>query len=434
MKFKKQKFNSFITGGVFLLLSCTQPPIVLPSQNGQNPYNYQQPGQNQNLPPGYRPPGTNIDPPPRNNDDDDRTTRRPNPRRRRPVIRRPTRQRDRGVCFTEFGGDRCDEDDDCWSLCHQIFHRRSEQDNCGRRPDELVDAFDLLLEDMQTGNVESIDGMVMQCLFQIDDGEFMKHLNRLNNRRAKAFLREIGYKEDLAQAIFELDEEHRIMRDLLEEAGFDEGWDFLTEEVDSRDTLIEVILEEENEDAWLWLDNYVRDRCARTSTNYCESRLDTIYYKAGGNDAAKGLGEEEKREAFAAYCNALKDSNNDYESFVDSEIFESDYEDFVVDLHVCCKEEDKDRLDREDCVLRYDDNGAHKRTVCGKPDSGLRTCDGDSDCGGGANSCADPVNEVRYCKNTQVSGDGKYPHQFRLPWTEGGLKEACRIVLNTSGN
>ena len=429
---RNQKFNSFITGFVFLLLSCTQPPIVLPSQNRQNPYYPGQPGQNQNLPPGYQPPPTNIDPPPRSDNDDDRTSRQPPNRRRRPVVRRPTRQRDRGVCFTEFGGDRCDEDDECWSLCHQIFHRRAEQDNCGRRPEELVDAFDLLLEDMQTGNVESVDGMVMQCLFQIDDGEFMKQLNRLNTKKAKAFLREIGYKEDLAEAIFELDEEHRIMRDLLEEAGLDEGWDFLTEEVDTRDTLIEVILEEENEDAWLWLDNYVRERCSKDSSRHCESsssnpdKLDDIYYRAG----KQGLGEAEKREPFIAYCKALEDSNNATESFVDSEVFESDYEDFVVNLEVCCNEEDKERLDRDDCVRRYsvNNNGAYKTTECGKPDSGLKVCTSNNECTESGDTCQDAENGTRYCGKTSAS----HPHQYKLPWTEGGLEEACRLAMKSN--
>ena len=198
MKISERQFNGFTAAVIFLLLSCSQPPILVPSQGGgQNPYYPgQQPGQ---LPPPYNPGGDNVDPPP--DDGDDGVTRRP-PRRRRPVIRRPTRLRDRGVCYTEFGGDRCDEDDQCWELCFQMFHSRAEQDNCGRRPSELVDAFDLLLEDMQTGNVESVDGMVLQCLFQIDDSEFKKHLNRFSSKKAKAFLGEIGYKEDLGGSHF----------------------------------------------------------------------------------------------------------------------------------------------------------------------------------------------------------------------------------------
>lgn len=387
MKIQGRHFNGFIAAVMFLLLSCSQPPIVLPS-GGQNPYYPGQPGQ-PGLPPPYQPSGGNIDPPP-DDDDDDGVTRRP-PRRRRPVIRRPTRLRDRGVCYTEFGGDRCDEDDQCWELCFQMFHSRAEQDNCGRRPSELVDAFDLLLEDMQTGNVQSVDGMVLQCLYQIDDSEFKKHLNRLSSKKAKAFLGEIGYKEDLAEAIFELDEDHDILEDLLEEAGFDDGWDFLTEEVDSRDTLIEIILEEDNEDAWLWLDNFVRLRCASDTTSYCGGTiLDTIRDRAG--DTSPGLGEEEKRDAFTAYCKALRDDNNDYETFVESELFERDYEDFVVRLQVCCNESDDNRFDGTNCKLRYDANG----------------------------------NERPSCATNHDEYKGK------LKFNEGGLKEACRIACLNS--
>lgn len=384
MKIQGKKFNSFITATLFLLLSCSQPPIVFPSQGGQYPNYPGQPGQ-QGLPPGYQPGGNNINPPPEN--PDDAITRRP-PRRRRPVIRRPTRLRERGVCFTEFGGDRCDEDDQCWELCFQIFHNRSEQDNCGRRPSELVDAFDLLLEDMQTGNVSSVDGMVLQCLFEIDDTEFKKYLNRLTSKKAKAFLGEIGYKEDLAEAIFELDDDYDILEDLLGEAGFDEGWDFLTSEVDTRDTLIEIILEQENEDAWLWLDNYVRLRCSSDSRNHCgTSILDTIEDRA--SDTRPGLGSEEKRDAFTAYCKALADPNNDYASFVKSDLFERDYEEFIINLEVCCEEEDTNRFDGGDCIRRY--VGGSEQTDCG-------------------------------------TGETHNEYTGKLRYNEAGLREACRIA------
>ena len=430
MKIQGRQFNGFITAILFLLLSCSQPPIVVPSQ-GQNPYQPGQPGQpGQGLPPGYQPGGNNVDPPPGGDDED--VTRRP-PRRRRPVIRRPTRVRDRGVCYTEFGGDRCDEDDQCWELCFQMFHSRSEQDNCGRRPAELVDAFDLLLEDMQTGNVESVDGMVLQCLFQIDDSEFKKHLNRFSTKKAKAFLGEIGYKEDLAEAIFELDEDHDILEDLLEEAGFDDGWDFLTEEIDSRDTLIEIILEEDNEDAWLWLDNYVRLQCASDSTLYCGGTiLDTIRDRAGGS---AGLGEKEKRDAFTAYCKALRDDNNDYESFVESELFERDYEDFVVKLQVCCDESDTNKFDGTNCATRYDSTGERYTDPLTSTDAAIingsacnKRCSDDDDCTG-ADTCskASGASSGR-CRSTRT------PYRGKLKFNEAGLKEACRLACHGSTN
>lgn len=414
MKIQRGRFNAFITAVIFLLLSCSQPPILVPSQ-GQYPYYQGQPGQPGGLPPGYTPPGTNIDPPPGRDPDDDEVTRRPPRRNRRPVIRRPTRNRERGICYTEFGGDRCDEDEECWSLCYQIFHKRSEQDICGRQPEELVDAFDLLLEDMQIGSVESIDGVVLQCLFQIDDGEFKKHLNRLSTKKSKAFLREIGYKEDLAEAIFELDEEHDILEDLLEGANFDEGWDFLTEEVDSHDTLLEVILEEENEDAWLWLDNYVRLRCASDTTNYCGGTiLDEIRDRE--NDTSPGLGEEKNRDAFTAYCKALRDSNNDYETIQESELFERDYEDFIIDLQVCCREEDPNKFDGDDCRLRYDSNG--ERGPC------YKECANNNDCPG-TDTCRSLTCEGRPCKRCTST---KAAYVGKLRYNEGGLREACRVA------
>ena len=414
MKIQGRHLNSFIVAVMFLLLSCSQPPIVLPS-GGQNPQYPGQPGQ-PGLPPPYQPGGGNVDPPP--DSPDDEVTRRP-PRRRRPVVRRPTRLRDRGVCYTEFGGDRCDEDDQCWELCFQMFHSRSEQDNCGRRPSELVDAFDLLLEDMQTGNVDSVDGMVLQCLFQIDDSEFKKHLNRFSSKKAKAFLGEIGYKEDLAEAIFELDEDHDILEDLLEEAGFDEGWEFLTAEIDSRDTLIEIILEEDNEDAWLWLDNFVRLQCASDTTMYCGGTiLDSVWDRP--DDTSPGLGEDQKRDAFTAYCKALRDDNNDYESFVESELFERDYEDFVVKLQVCCDETDANKFDGGDCWLRYSTSGETYRCkkICKDEDG-----DDDNSLCPGIDTCTNGR-----CGTTAAPDNSIY--KGKLKFNEAGLKEACKIACH----
>ena len=427
MKIQREKFNAFITAVIFMLLSCSQPPIVVPSQGGQYPYPGQ-PGQPGGLPPGYNPPGTNIDPPPRGDPDDGGVTRPPSRRDRPPVTRRPTRRVSGGICNDEFGGDRCDEDDDCWGICWDIFHSRTDRKLCGERKSDLVDAFDELLGDMETGSVENIDGVVLQCLFKIDDADFMGHLNRLTTKQAKAFLTEIGYEEDLAEAIFELDEENDILENLLEEANFKDRWDFLTEEVDSRDTLLEVILERDNEDAWLWLDNYVRLRCASDTTNYCGGTiLDNIYDRA--NDTNLGLGEEEQRDAFTAYCKALKDSNNDYETIQESELFERDYEDFIVDLEVCCEEEDAEKFDGTDCLTRYGPGDANTRGE--RKSSCNKHCTDSSDCPG-SDTC-EPIcpsnridgncsNLVKRCNTTEVGYKG------RLKYNEGGLREACRIA------
>ena len=338
-RFKSQR-NALTVSVLFLFLSCSQPPIVVPSQGGQypnqqQPYNPNQPGGG--LQQGYQPQGGNLDRVPPPNDDSDRGSYRSNSRRR--PTRRPTRVRDRGTCFTEFDGDKCEEDDDCYSLCFSIFHSRSHQDACGRRPEGLVEAFDHLLENMAGKNVEGVDGVVLKCLFAIDDGEFNKHLNKFNARSAKAFLREIAYNDDLASAVFELDEKFSIMEDLFEEAGFDRTWEFLTGEIDRRDTLLEVILQEENEDAWGWLDSYVKDKC-RDYTNYCG----TIH----SGDADK--------QAFQAYCKAALDSNNSVDDIIDSEIFEADYENLITSRCV------------ETCTIDGDDI----RNTCAKDD----TCSG----------------------------------------------------------
>ena len=342
----KTKRNALAVSVVFLFLSCSQPPIVVPSQGGQYPgqqnYNPNQPGGG--LQQGYRPQGGNLDPAPPANNDSDRGSYRSTSRRR--PTRRPTRVRDRGTCFTEFEGDKCEEDDDCYSLCFSIFHSRSHQDACGRRPERLVEAFDHLLENMAGKNVEGIDGVVLKCLFAIDDGEFNKHLNKFSSRSAKAFLREIAYNDDLASAVFELDEKFSIMEDLFEEAGFDRGWEFLTREVDRRDTLLEVILEEENEDAWAWLDSYVKDQC-QDDTRHCNTH--------------NGNADE---RAFQAYCKAALDSNNDVDTIIDSEIFEADYENLITGKCVQTCTINGDDVTTDNCTKGTSNTctgGTHKR-------------------------------------------------------------------------
>ena len=255
-----------------------------------------------------------------------------------------------------------------------------------------------------------------------------------------------------------MDEDHDILEDLLEEAGFDEGWDFLTEEVDSRDTLIEIILEEDNEDAWLWLDNFVRLECASDTTNYCGGAiLDTIPDRP--NDQSLGLGEEEKRDAFTAYCKALRSDNNDYETFVESELFERDYEDFVTDLQVCCRSEsDANKFDGQDCTLRYSASSIgivlneqnEMAYACNK------VCTDDADCAGTdtcqvvacptgceldsisnpthcdqsadkTKACSDST-EYKRCKATRISGANNGGYIGKLKFNEAGLKEACKLA------
>ena len=181
-------------------------------------------------------------------------------KRRAVVPKAPPDPKKQEECRKQSQG-ACGDDQDCQSVCADIFRTKSNRKHCGKLPKDFVLAFELSLKQVERGDAQDLDLEVLDCLLDIDVKAFTNALKRLNRNEAKDFLYEITDNEDLAKILKNEDDNFRIFNQLFEEAGIGAGLNqILSEEIEGDKGFL-WLSSEGNRYAFDWLDEYVAKEC-----------------------------------------------------------------------------------------------------------------------------------------------------------------------------
>jgi len=173
--------------------------------------------------------------------------------------------------------DICEESEDCVEICKDIFSSRRNKIKCYELSFSLVRNFETLLEDTQQGEVEDINPFILECLLDIDDRGFFDAVQKMNRSKARDFLAEITYREDLAEILEDEDDEFNILDQLLYKAiGSRSLSEILSRNIKDSKSFF-YLSAEGSEASWKYLNNYINEECRNDDVciikSYCEAFL-----------------------------------------------------------------------------------------------------------------------------------------------------------------
>ena len=181
----------------------------------------------------------------------------------------------------------CRGDTSCEAVCSAIFQTSFHRRDCRALPRDLVFDFEELIETVKAGGTEDISPDVLECLLDIDDGEFTKALKSLNRREAGIFLLSITTDEETARILEEEDNEFNIFKQLFSRAVSGFYLDrILSEDIADGKSFLQLSAGG-SKSGYRWMDSYVEEECDKGDTAKCP----------GG-------------ESIGAYCKALLQLNS----------------------------------------------------------------------------------------------------------------------------
>ena len=225
-------------------------------------------------------------------------TEDPPVKRTEPKIQDPKKQ----VECAKAGSSPCDGDKSCEDICEDIFPISNHKKACYKFPKELVLKFEKVISAIEEGEAQDIDQTALNCLLDLDEREAAKAAKEMSRSEAKKFLADIVKDHNLAKIFKEEDDESNILKQIFSKISSGGGLrKVLATNIEDKTVLW--LMAENNKEAYIWMDNYVKDIC-RSSDDDCP-------------------GEEN----IGAYCKALIELDEDeLEDFLsDADIFESEY-------------------------------------------------------------------------------------------------------------
>ena len=231
--------------------------------------------------------------------------------------------RNRGNC--QDGGNPCEGDSTCEDICDDIFSKSKSKSKCKKLSTDMVNEFYNIFEILDEGeDLDSINHQTLDCLLDISETEFTKEVGTLTSRDTKSFLETLAAEEDLAQVLSSADKEYKILAKLLDNiSGTEERLDAFSTGVEGSSTFIDLIIENDNEEAWEWVTGYVTEQCQ--TSPYCD-KLNAATY-TGNHSEAKDL---------VFFCKVFKDASvSDVRALVENEFFYDTYGDFIEGLTEC---------------------------------------------------------------------------------------------------
>lgn len=223
--------------------------------------------------------------------------------------------RSRRVNCRDLGsGGSCKGNSECENICDDIFSRNTSKEKCLNLNEGLVADFYEIFSIMEDGDsFEDINPDSLKCLLNISDTEFFKEVRQLKQSESESFLEVLALDQDLTDI---LSSEENILEKLLDKLGDD--LEAFTEKIDGSSTFIDLIVENDNEEAWDWVMNYIGEECGVSNT-YC---------------GPSALTDKVRRE-LAFFCKTYKDSISKLDELLDSAFFNEEYSNEIEEITEC---------------------------------------------------------------------------------------------------
>ena len=181
-----------------------------------------------------------------------------------------------------------DKNHDCEEQCKDIYSRRADREDCEEltvRQVEVLVKLHEALEDPDDDVLADLDLEDFDVYLNVSIEPFDKLIRRYSSREAKEVLLWIAENEDVTEIIEDEDDDYKNLASLLDKLESNNSgvdlWRPFVKNINGSDKLMEVVIEEGNEVALSWFQNYINDQS--TCENGDDTDLDcfTIYCKIG---------------------------------------------------------------------------------------------------------------------------------------------------------
>ena len=247
-------------------------------------------------------------------------------------------------------GSACLGDTVCEELCDEMFSS-SKAKKCKEKlstdvVNEIYSIFEILEE---KEGFADINHEALDCLLGISQTEFIREVGKLR-RKAEDFLVTIAGESELAKVLASEDDDFNILEKFLETIeSSDNILAAFKVDVEGSTTFIDLILENENEEAWEWVIEYIGEEC--DSGSYCDVTVNSF----ATNNQAKEL---------VFFCETFKGENpRKVEALVEHEFFDDSYGGFIEGQEQCGPSNALVKCDTDnDLHFLNDENG--KSSIC----------------------------------------------------------------------
>ena len=260
----------------------------------------------------------------------------------KPVVEGKKRRHKRPSSCAAEGAD-CSEESACEEKCTTLFSKTKDQKKCLNLNTEDVESFEEIFDLLKEGgDFEDLDPKAFKCLLNISSGEFIRRVKKLNPKKTKKFWIAVAEKESLSKALISEDDEHQILERLLYNLGsFNQGaLEGLTVDIDNG-PLSSLFLEEENEDAFEYLLEYIASACRDDDNDFCVCRSgvsDDFCDNAPRHGINYTGSTKAIRKELTVFCKIYKDkSAGSIRLLIQNSLFQSKYSRFIQRRKACGK-------------------------------------------------------------------------------------------------
>jgi len=232
-------------------------------------------------------------------------------------------------CKKKGDGDFCEKNEECKKICDDVFSDDSDEKACYKLPESLVVDFKELMASMKKGLADYTEKdtlEVLECLLDLDEEEFAETVGGMSEEEAGKFLLNVAQNGKLAGILNEEDQNFYILeKALFRTSNSGSLRNGLSKTISGNKSFLWWLLDEDNEQAWGWLDSYVSEQCSE-----------------GSDDCPGGRN-------IGVYCRVLVQLNRSQllEFLQDADLFESQYRneiegagyEYIDNFRGYCKEE-----------------------------------------------------------------------------------------------
>ena len=164
----------------------------------------------------------------------------------------------------------CEGDRDCEEICDDIFDRRRDREDCEELNIATVERFDevyKLLEDPDEDDLSDINPEDLDALISISIEPLDDLVGGYSSREAKEVAAWIAENSDVAEVFESEDDDFELFEAIFGEigGGRSNAFEGLEKSITGRDSFVDILVQDNNIEAFEWVQNYFEDECSSKS-------------------------------------------------------------------------------------------------------------------------------------------------------------------------
>ena len=164
----------------------------------------------------------------------------------------------------------CEGDDDCEDICSDIYRSRNDRNKCEEYSVTQVESLEGVheaFEDPDVDDLEELDLSDVDLYLNISIEPLHKLIQKYRERESEDFLTWVAQNDEVAKILEKEDRDYEVIDRLFDSIHASGFFDALEENIDGRDTFMDLAVEYGNEYALEWVYEYIDDQDTNCSAD-----------------------------------------------------------------------------------------------------------------------------------------------------------------------